>query len=247
MTLAGLATAEEASGSPGSDLPGDTDIEAAGSFEDVSGTHRASVEVLAEKGIFDGTECATGRFCPNLPIQRWVMAVWLVRALDGADPAPADPARFADVDERAWWAVHVERLAELGITQGCATEPARFCPESPVPRAQMATFLTRAFRLPSGPAAGFADVADGSTHQPGIAAVAAAGITTGCKVEPARYCPQRATTRAHMATFLTRALEFDRTNPPGPSGIPAPGPGTSSLARIPLNLWYLGSPGGATR
>ena len=186
MTLAGLAAAEEASGSPGSDLPGDTDIEAAGSFEDVSGTHRANVEVLAEKGIFDGTECATGRFCPDLPIQRWVMAVWLVRALDGADPAPADPARFADVDERAWWAVHVERLAKLGITQGCATEPARFCPESPVPRAQ-------------------------------------------------------------MATFLTRALEFDRTNPPGPSGIPAPGPGTSSLARIPLNLWYLGSPGGAIR
>ena len=199
---------------------------------DEASTHRASVEILAKRGIFDGTECATGRFCPDLPIQRWVMAVWLVRALDGADPAPTDPARFADVDEGAWWAVHVERLAELGITQGCATEPARFCPDSPVARAQMATFLTRAFRLPSGPAAGFADVADGNTHQPGIAAVAAAGITTGCAVEPARYCPQRATTRAQMATFLTRALEFDRTNPPGPSGIPAPGEGNFTAVAV---------------
>ena len=142
MTLAGLAAAEEASGFPGGALPGDTDIEEAGSFEDVSGTHRASVETLAEREIFDGTGCAPGRFCPDLPIQRWVMAVWLVRALDGTDPASADPTqRFADVDEGAWWAVHVERLAELGITQGCATDPARFCPDSPVTRAQMATFL----------------------------------------------------------------------------------------------------------
>lgn len=179
-------------------------------FSDIAeaGVHRDSVEILAAKGTFEGTECAPRRFCPDLPIPRPVMAVWLVRALDGADPAPVERSRFADVDEGAWWAVHVERLADLGITQGCATEPARFCPDSPVTRAQMATFLTRAFQLPSVPPAGFADVGQGATHQPDIDALAAAGITSGCAVDPARYCPGRATTRAQMATFLTRALRF---------------------------------------
>jgi len=182
---------------------------------DEAGTHRDSVANLAARGIFEGTECAAGRFCPDLPIQRWVMAVWLVRALDGADPTPTDRPRFADVDEDAWWAVHVERLADLGITRGCGVEPARYCPDSPVTRAQMATFLTRAFRLPSVPDAGFTDVGQGATHLPGINALAAAGITSGCAVDPARYCPGRATTRAQMATFLTRALRFAGAIPSG--------------------------------
>ena len=184
---------------------------------DEAGTHRDDVESLAARGVFEGTECGPRRFCPDLPIERWVMAVWLVRALDGADPASGGRSRFADVDDGAWWAVHVERLADLGITRGCEVEPARFCPNSPVNRAQMATFLTRAFRLPSVPPAGFADVRPGATHQPDIDALAAAGITSGCAVEPARYCPGRPTTRAQMATFLTRALRFVGAIPSGDS------------------------------
>lgn len=38
----------------------------------------------------------------------------------------------------------MERLAVLGVTAGCATGPARYCPDESVTRAQMATFLTRA-------------------------------------------------------------------------------------------------------
>ena len=202
-------------------------------FSDIGGAgpHRASVEILAARGILEGTECAAGRFCPDLPVQRWVMAVWLVRALDGTDPVRIDPPRFADVDEDAWWAVHVERLADLGITRGCAVEPARFCPDSPVTRAQMATFLAGAFRLPSVPAAGFTDVGEGDPHLPGIAALAAAGITSGCEVEPARYCPGRAATRAQMATFLTRALRFSGVIPSADSSIPVP-PGEGDFTAV---------------
>ena len=194
--------------------------QAAEHFSDIAGAgvHRANVEILAAMGIFEGTECAAGRFCPDLPIQRWVMAVWLVRALESIDPAPIDRSRFADVDGDAWWAVHVERLADLGITKGCKVEPARFCPDSPVTRAQMATFLTSAFRLPSVPDAGFADVGQGATHLPDINSLAAAGITSGCAVDPARYCPGRATTRGQMATFLTSALRFAGAIPSGDSG-----------------------------
>ena len=183
-----------------------------------AGVHRDSVEILAARGVFEGTECAPRRFCPDLPIPRWVMAVWLVRALDAADPEPIERSWFADVDEGAWWAVHVERLADLGITRGCATEPARFCPGRATTRAEMATFLTRALRLPAVPPTGFADVGQGATHLPGISALAAAGITSGCAVDPARYCPGRATTRAEMATFLTRALRFAGAIPSADAG-----------------------------
>ena len=36
---------------------------------------------------------------------------------------------------------------ENGITTGCSTDPPLYCPQDPVTRAQMATFLDRAFDL----------------------------------------------------------------------------------------------------
>ena len=134
------------------------------------------------------------------------MAVWLVRVLDETDPARTADSGFVDVDAAEWWAPHVRRLAELGVTKGCATEPARYCPDESVTRAQMASFLTRAFDLAPGPSTGFQDVSPSSTHADAINALAAAGITKGCTAEPARYCPQRPVTRAQMATFLYRAV-----------------------------------------
>ena len=43
-----------------------------------------------------------GNFCPNEPVQRWVMAVWLVRALGGGQPAAIDHSRFLDVNPDHW-------------------------------------------------------------------------------------------------------------------------------------------------
>ena len=176
-------------------------------FDDIdeAGGHAPSVEALAEAGIVEGTECGGGGFCPNEPIDRWVMAVWLVRAVDGREPSPTSVSRFADVDSGRWWMPHVERLAVLGITSGCTTGPARFCPGDSVTRAQMATFLTDAFGLGAAPPAGFADTAD-NFHAANIDALAAAGITAGCTTDPLRYCPKKAVTRGQMATFLARAL-----------------------------------------
>ena len=42
----------------------------------------------------------------------------------------------------------IEALFGAQITVGCSSEPLRFCPDLPVTRAQMATFLTRALTLP---------------------------------------------------------------------------------------------------
>ena len=185
-------------------------------FSDIAdaGGHRANVETLAGLGILDGTECAPDQFCPNKPIERWVIAVWLVRAVDRTEPPAPESPRFADVEADQWWVPYVERLAELGITRGCATEPDRFCPTDPVTRQQMAPFLVRAFGLEPQPSNRFADVEEGNSQVAAINGLAAAGITAGCARNPDRYCPGRDTTRAQMATFLARALGIATPPPP---------------------------------
>ena len=166
--------------------------------------HRQAVDSLAELGYFEGTECDTDMFCPRDPIKRWVMAVWLVRALGHKAPA-TDTSQFTDVEEDEWWSPYAERLAKLKITEGCKTEPLRYCPDRAVNRAQMATFLVRALDLDEAPSAGFVDT-EGSDHAANIDAPAAAGITSGCETEPLSYCPNKPVTRAQMATFLHRAI-----------------------------------------
>ena len=182
----------------------------AGYFSDDDGSvHERALDALAAEGILAGIECGDGLICPGEPLKRWEMAVWLVRVLDDVDPDGTSEPRFVDVDAEAWWSPFMERLFELGVTLGCATEPARYCPEGDVTRAQMATFLVRAFELDPAPSAGFTDISEGSGHGDNIDALAAAGMTAGCSTDPLRYCPRNSVTRAQMATFLWRAENPD--------------------------------------
>ncbi len=194
---------------PGGGGPGENPEETPepGPFDDDGGVHQPAVNRLAEAGVLEGTECGERRICPGEPILRWVMAVWMTRVLHQA-PASSDAgSRFADVDPDAWWVSNVERLADLDVTWGCSTDPPRYCPDSPVTRAQMASFLVRAFDLDTAPSAGFTDTA-GNTHEADIDALAAVGITVGCGTDPLRYCPDSPITRAQMASFLVRALDL---------------------------------------
>ena len=109
-----------------------------------------AIDEFAGLGVLEGTDCGPVLFCSGAPIVRWVMAVWLVRVLDADEPEQLPAAGFEDVDSGRWWAPHVERLAALGITRGCRTQPARFCPYGTVTRAQVASFLVRAFDLAGG-------------------------------------------------------------------------------------------------
>lgn len=178
-------------------------------FGDVSpdGPRTAMIEALDALGVIRGTECGTGRFCPDEPIERWVMAVWLVRAVDHLDEPGPVPGRFTDVDGEAWWSGYAERLAELGISQGCGKSPPRFCPSGPVTRGEMASFLTRAFGWKPAEEAGFGDLA-GTVHTSNIDSAVAAGLVNGCSEDPLRFCPDEPVTRAEMITFLARAFHL---------------------------------------
>lgn len=97
-------------------------------------------------------------------------------------------------------------IYENGITFGCA--PNKYCPEASVTRAQMASFLVRAFHLPATTTDYFTDDT-GSVHEDDINALRKAGITLGCTATT--YCPTASVARDQMASFLSRALNLPAT------------------------------------
>ena len=113
---------------------------------------------------------------------------------------------FGDVDARSFHAPFIERMAELGVTQGCG-DGTGFCPDQTVSRAQMAVFLTRAFGLPAGADPGFVDVAGDAWYVAAVSSLVASGITQGCG-DGTGFCPEQDTIRAHMAIFIHRALNM---------------------------------------
>ena len=164
-----------------------------------------AVTELAEDGVFEGTECAVdgSLLCPDEPIDRKTMAVWTVRVLDGRNPLPVAQTRFNDVDDSSFYARFIERMAELGVTEGCG-DGRGFCPDGSVTRAEMAVFLSRAYRLPDASDPGFNDVASGAWYAADVARLVASGVTKGCG-DGTGFCPEQATTRGEMAAFLHRA------------------------------------------
>ena len=180
-------------------------------FSDVSeGVHKPAIDALAQRGVFEGTLCGEDMFCPGEAIKRSDVAVWLIRALEDDQLPAAGTTRFSDVDANQFWAPYVERLAELEITVGCRREPLSYCPDTSVTRGQMATFLVRAFDLEAAGSAGFVDT-EGSTHEASIDALAAAGITVGCRQDPLQFCASDPVRRSQMATFLARAVGLVET------------------------------------
>ena len=142
--------------------------------------------------------CGDGRFCPKGAVARDQMASFLDRALN----LPATSRDFFTDDEGNRHEAAINRLAQSGITVGCTAT--RFCPSGVVTRAQMATFLTRALKLPATSRDFFTDD-EGNRHEDRINRLAAAGITSGCTATT--FCPNGTTTREQMAAFLRRALD----------------------------------------
>ncbi len=96
------------------------------------------IEKLATDGITGG--CGGTNFCPNDPVTRGQMAVFIETALK--NPAIPCTAKFTDVTATDPSCGLIERLASDGITGGCTATT--FCPNDPVTRAQMAIFLVAA-------------------------------------------------------------------------------------------------------
>ncbi len=118
-----------------------------GVFPDVpcSSPYAPWIEELANEGVTGG--CGGGLYCPDQPVTRAQMAVFLLKAIYGPFHSPADCVGvFDDVPCPDGFAVDwIEELLRRGITGGCGAH--LYCPASPVTRGQMAVFLTRTFRF----------------------------------------------------------------------------------------------------
>jgi putative cofactor-binding repeat protein len=102
------------------------------------------IEQFATLGITSG--CSAGNYCPDDPVTRAQMAVFITKAL-GETTATTCEGTFNDVNE--WtggnpaFCKFIEKFSTLGITAGCGN--GNYCPDDLVSRAQMAVFLTNGF------------------------------------------------------------------------------------------------------
>jgi len=117
-------------------------------FGDVAANSFAAayIEALAAAQVTSG--CSSGNYCPETPVTRDQMAVFLLRTLEG--PAFVPPAcvtpLFGDVPCASPFSRWIDELANRGITAGCGG--GNYCPSGSVSRGQMAVFLSTTFSLP---------------------------------------------------------------------------------------------------
>ncbi len=187
------------------------DVDTTSLFDDVPPGYWAYdyIQTLGSSGITSG--CGNNNYCPEDPVTRAEMAVFLERGINGSSytPPPATGSVFGDVPAGYWAAAWVEQLASDGISGGCGG--GNYCPDDNVTRAQMSVFLLRAkhgsnYTPPAATGTQFGDVPANYWSADWIERLVAEGITSGCG--GGNYCPDDDVTRAQMAVFLVRTFNL---------------------------------------
>jgi glucose/arabinose dehydrogenase len=203
----GAAEITVSSPSPGGGVSEGANFNVNLTFLDVPTSNFAYLEIAAVFGAGVTAGCGTLIYCPDLSTTRAQMAVFLLKASQGAlyTPPPCSGAFFGDVPcTGGLFDPWIEDLAGRGITGGCGGGD--YCPNAPVTRAQMSAFLLKtdegpAYEPPDCTGTVFLDVpCTGGIFDPWIEELVARGITAGCG--GGNYCPGSAVTRAQMAAFL---------------------------------------------
>ncbi len=165
------------------------------------------IEALENAGVTSG--CGGGNYCPAAPMTRADMALFLLKAKQGAGytpPACTAPI-FSDVPCSSPSAPWINELARRGVTAGCGG--GRYCPAASVTRAEMAVFLLATLGGPGYQPAScvvprFLDVPCSSPFAPWINEIANRGITGGCG--GGNFCPGNIVLRDQMAVFVTQTF-----------------------------------------
>jgi len=181
-----------------------------GSFSDVpiEDQFYLFVETIFHRRITAGGFC--GGYCPGDPTLRKQMAVFVLKAKEGASfvPPPA-VGIFNDVPASDPFAPWIEELFHRGVVAGCATPGGpNYCPDDPVLRQQMAVFLLRTLEgsgyVPPPCTGVFDDVECPGLFTDFVEELSARAIAAGCG--GANYCPSNPTTRGQMAPFLVKTF-----------------------------------------
>lgn len=109
--------------------------------DDGGSTHEDAINRVADAGIAGGTDPNT--YQPSGDVTRAQMATFLARA---TDLTQVSSGPFTDVAGNTHEG-NINAIDQADITSGCNPQGTRYCPSEPVTRAQMASFLGRAFGL----------------------------------------------------------------------------------------------------
>ncbi len=179
-----------------------------GFVDDDGNIHELNIEFIKEAGITKGCNPPVNdQYCPQLPVTRAELASFMARAF--ALPASATD-HFGD-DDTSIHEGDINAIADAGFVFGCGTD--LYCPDDPVTRAELASVFVRAFGFAASTTDHFVDD-DASIHEADINALAEVGVTQGCSVDPANYCPFDPVLRDQFASFMARALRLPTNEPP---------------------------------
>jgi len=119
-----------------------------GEFDDVLlGSFNADyIQGLIQDGITAGCSVVPRLYCPDVPVTRGQMSVFVWKGLKGDEAPPPCTGVFADVPCPSQFADYIEGIYDAGITVGCSG--GNYCPNASITNAQMAVYLVKAFGLP---------------------------------------------------------------------------------------------------
>ncbi len=122
-------------------------------FEDVlAGSFNANyIQGLVDDAITAGCSVSPPLYCPDIPVTRAQMAVFMWKALHGSEPPPACRASSTTCRARASSRTTSKGSTTRGSPRAAAA--ATIAPTTSITNAQMAVFLVKAFelRLPGDP------------------------------------------------------------------------------------------------
>jgi len=186
-------------------------------FTDLTGNqYLDDVLEIWQAGITQG--CAENRYCPDDPVPRWQMALFLTRlhTAGGYDLTDGGTSTFKDIQSlEPAYQLAINQLRQIGVTKG--TSPTTFTPSANVPRWQMALFIVRLLQvdgitLPDGSDQGFSDI--GGVSQEALIAInqlKQLGVIT----LSGTYEPNKNMSRDLMAQFMANALHAVRARQTG--------------------------------
>jgi hypothetical protein len=173
---------------------------------------------MSSDHITAGCSATPPLYCPDTPVTRAQMSVFIVKGLDLATgttltytPTPYFQDMPASGSPDSIYFPYVQRIKDLGITVGCSTTPPNFCPDISIPQSQMAVFMIKSwmqvnnlttFTYTTTPY--FTDEPSTDLYFMYIQKMKDLGFWTGCSAT--QYCPNDSVTRAQMAPMVMRAI-----------------------------------------
>lgn len=189
-------------------------------FNDVPSTdpYFDYVSLMSSYGITAGCGSSPLIYCPNTPVTRAQMSVFIVAGLDlalGTSLTFPPTQTFQDVPPSgapdSIYFPFVQRIWQLGITAGCQSSPALYCPDDSIIQGQMAVFMiegwlrannTTGFTNTTTPY--FTDVPPTDIYFRFVQKMRDLGFWSGCS--PTLYCENSPVTREQMAPMIMRAM-----------------------------------------